>query len=170
MEMIFHHRRERHSRHLAVSLLLPYVFICFLSIGLLLITVVSGALHWVDTEVVHAFGRDWALYGTSGVVLYLLGLVGLIFIFTSMYMVFPVGRIRFSHALLGGATAAILWEITRHVLVWYYATLSMVQVVYGTFATAVVSLLTFEVGAIIILLGAQVIADYDRRGFDELEK
>jgi len=169
MEVIFHHRRDRHSRHFAVSLLLPYIFISFLSVGLLALTGVTGAIHWVDGAMVTAFGRDWALFGASGIVIYLLGFVTLVLIFTSMYMVFPVGRIRFTHALLGGTTAAALWEVMRHVLVWYYSTVSMVQVVYGTFATAVVSLLTLEVGAIIILLGAQVIADYDRRGIDETE-
>jgi uncharacterized BrkB/YihY/UPF0761 family membrane protein len=38
----------------------------------------------------------------------------------------------------------------------------MVNVVYGTLATAIVALLTFEVAAIILLLGAQVIAEYER--------
>ena len=74
----------------------------------------------------------------------------------------PVGQITFRHALLGGATAAILWEITRHVLVWYFAKLSLVSVIYGSFATAVVILLSIEVASIIFLLGAQVIAELER--------
>ncbi len=163
MQVIFHHRRESHSRHFMVSLIIPYVFMCFLSFGLLVITVVSGALHWMGDRVIQVFGFTVGLNGASGNLLYLIGIGGLVLVFTAIYMVFPVGHIRFKHALLGGATAALLWEITRHILVWYYATLSMVQVVYGTFATAVVFLLTFEIGAIILLLGAQVIADADRR-------
>jgi uncharacterized BrkB/YihY/UPF0761 family membrane protein len=74
----------------------------------------------------------------------------------------PVGQITIRHALLGGTTAAILWEITRHVLVWYFAKLSLVSVIYGSFATAVVVLLSIEIASIIFLLGAQVIAEFER--------
>jgi uncharacterized BrkB/YihY/UPF0761 family membrane protein len=65
-------------------------------------------------------------------------------------------------ALIGGVTAGLLWEITRHVLVWFFATLSEVNVVYGSLATAIVILLSLEVAAIVLLLGAQVIAEYER--------
>ena len=34
-------------------------------------------------------------------------------------------------------TAALLWEITRRVLVWYFTTLSQVSVVYGSLTTAI---------------------------------
>jgi uncharacterized BrkB/YihY/UPF0761 family membrane protein len=74
----------------------------------------------------------------------------------------PVGHITVRHALLGGVTAAILWEITRHVLVWYFEKLSLVNIIYGSFATAVVVLLSIEIASIILLLGAQVIAEFER--------
>jgi uncharacterized BrkB/YihY/UPF0761 family membrane protein len=76
----------------------------------------------------------------------------------------PVGRLALRHALIGGATAALLWEATRHALVWYFSTLSMVNLVYGSFAAAIAVLLSLEAGAIILLLGAQVIAEYERIG------
>jgi YihY family inner membrane protein len=107
-------------------------------------------------------GYHWSLQGANATVLYVLGLVGLILMLTSLYLVMPIGRIAFRHALVGGATAGILWEITRHILVWYYSTLSLVNVVYGSLATSVVALLSFEVAAIILLLGAQVIAEFER--------
>ncbi len=64
--------------------------------------------------------------------------------------------------LLGGVAATVLWEVTRHVLGWYYATVSQIQVVYGTLATSVGVLLSAEFGAIVLLAGAQVIAEYER--------
>jgi uncharacterized BrkB/YihY/UPF0761 family membrane protein len=64
--------------------------------------------------------------------------------------------------LIGGVTAALLWEVTRHVLVWYFSTLSLVNVVYGAFATVIIILLSLEAATIILLLGAQVIAEYER--------
>jgi uncharacterized BrkB/YihY/UPF0761 family membrane protein len=57
-----------------------------------------------------------------------------------------------------------LWEITRRFLIWYFSTLSFVNVIYGTLASAVVILLSLEAAALILLLGAQVIAAYERIG------
>ena len=98
----------------------------------------------------------------SGVLLYLLGLAGEILLLTSIYMVMPVGRLSWRHALIGGVTAALLWEVTRRVLVWYFGTLSQVSVVYGSLTTAIVVLLSLEIAATLLLLGAQVISEYER--------
>ena len=76
----------------------------------------------------------------------------------------PVGRLSIRHALIGGVTAGLLWEITRHALVWYYGTISQIQVVYGSLTTAIAVLLSVEIAAIVLLLGAQVIAEYERLG------
>jgi drug/metabolite transporter (DMT)-like permease len=56
-------------------------------------------------------------------------------VLTSIYLVMPVGRLSLRHALLGGVTATVLWEITRHIQVWYFATLSQVNLVYGSLTT-----------------------------------
>jgi uncharacterized BrkB/YihY/UPF0761 family membrane protein len=79
----------------------------------------------------------------------------------------PVVRITFRRALIGGIAATILWEVTRRVLVWYYSVISMVNLIYGSLATAVVALLSTEAVALILLLGAQVIAELERKT-DEL--
>ena len=76
----------------------------------------------------------------------------------------PVGRLSLRHALIGAVVAALLWEVTRHTLVWYFAGLSRLGAVYGSLTTAIVVLLTLEVGATLLLLGAQVIAEYERIG------
>jgi uncharacterized BrkB/YihY/UPF0761 family membrane protein len=47
-------------------------------------------------------------------------------------------------------------------MVWYFLTLSIVNIVYGTFATAVILLLSLEAAAVILLFGAQVISEYER--------
>ena len=96
--------------------------------------------------------------------LYLLGFAGEVFVLTSVYLVMPVGRLHWRHALIGGVTAAVLWEITRHILVWYFGTLSQVSILYGSLTTAIVVLLSLEIAATLLLLGAQVIAEYERIG------
>jgi uncharacterized BrkB/YihY/UPF0761 family membrane protein len=66
--------------------------------------------------------------------------------------------------LIGAVTATVLWEITRHILVWYFGTLSQISVVYGSLTTAIVVLASLDIAATLLLLGAQVIAEYERIG------
>jgi membrane protein len=168
MSVIFLHRIATRKRRYIVSAVLPYIYILCLGFGLLLVTLVSGSLQAIGQESVDLFGHEWSLKGVSGVLLYLLGLAGEIFVLSSVYMVMPVGRLSWKHALLGGATAALLWEVTRHVLVWYFSTLSQVNVVYGSLTTSIVVLFSLEIGATLLLLGAQVISEYERVGLKSL--
>lgn len=164
MSVIFIHRVAIRRRHFLVSALLPYCYILFLGAGVLLVTLVSGSLQAMGHESVDFLGRNWPLGGVSGVLLYLLGLGGEIFVITSVYLVMPVGRLSLRRALIGGVTAALLWELTRHVLVWYFATLSQVGLVYGSLTTAIAVLLSLDLAATLLLLGAQVISEYERVG------
>jgi membrane protein len=164
MSVIFIHRVAIRRRHFLVSALLPYCYILFLGLGVLLVTLVSGSLQAMGQESVDFLGRHWSLGRVSGVLLYLLGLGGEIFVLTSVYLVMPVGRLSLRHALIGGLTAALLWELTRHVLVWYFATLSQVGLVYGSLTTAIAVLLSLDLAATLLLLGAQVISEYERVG------
>ena len=164
MSVIFLHRVVERKRRYIFSALIPYVYILSLAVGLLLVTLVAGSLQAVGKERVDLFGHEWSLSGVSGALLYLLGFAGEIFVLTSVYLVMPAGRLDWRHALIGGVTAAVLWEITRHVLVWYFATLSQVSVVYGSLTTAIVVLLSLEIAATLLLLGAQVISEYERAG------
>jgi len=164
MSVIFLHRVVERKRRFIFSVLIPYAYIFSLGAGLLLVTLVAGSLQAVGKESVELFGREWSLNGVSGVLLYLLGVAGEIFVLTSVYLVMPAGRLAWRHALIGGVTAALLWEITRHVLVWYFVTLSQVTIVYGSLTTAIVVLLSLEVGATLLLFGAQVISEYERLG------
>lgn len=162
MSVIFLHRVAVRRRHFLVSALLPYACILSLGAGLLLVTLVAGSLQVMGEESFELFGREWSLSGFSGLLLYLLGLVGEVFVLTSVYLVMPVGRLALRHALIGAITAALLWEVTRHVLVWYFSSLSQVNVVYGSLTTAIVVLLSLEVAAALLLFGAQVISEYER--------
>jgi membrane protein len=167
MSVIFFHRVAIKRRHFLVSAIIPYSYILFLAAGLLLVSTVSGSLHSLDSGYVTAMPGHWPLSSIGALLIYLLGILGEILLLTSLYMVMPVGRLSFRHALIGGVTAAFLWEITRHILVWYFSTLSLVNLIYGAFATAIIILVSLEAGAVILLLGAQVIAEYERIGTDQ---
>jgi YihY family inner membrane protein len=164
MSVIFVHRVAVRRRHFMVSALLPYCYILALGFGIMIVTLVAGTLQVIGTESVDLFGYNWSLHGVSGALLYLLGLTGEILVLTSIYLVMPAGRLSLSHALVGGVTAALLWEIARHVLVWYFSTLSKVNLVYGSMSTAIVVMFSLEIAAALLLFGAQVIAEYERVG------
>lgn len=164
MSVIFHHRVAIRRRHFLVSAILPYCYILCLGVGLLIVTVVSNDLQAFGERSVSVFGRSRSLGWVSGVLLYLVGLAGEVFVLTSVYLVMPVGRLSIKVALAGGVTAALLWEISRHILVWYFETLSQVNLVYGSLTTAILVMLSLEIGATFLLLGAQVISEYERLG------
>lgn len=162
MSVIFLHRFAVRRRHFLVSALLPYIYILCLGFGLMVVTFVSAGIQAMGENSIHFLGWEWSLQGFSGVLLYLLGLAGEILLLTSIYMVMPVGRLSWRHALIGGVTAALLWEVTRRVLIWYFGTLSQVSVVYGSLTTAIIVLFSLELAATLLLLGAQVISEYER--------
>jgi YihY family inner membrane protein len=162
MAVIFSHRVRKHRRHFLISAIIPYVYILLVGVGLLLITLAAGMMDALEDKHLILLGWDLSLEGSSKLLLYLSGMAGMVLMLTSLYLVMPVGHIAFRHALIGGLTATILWETIRHVLVWYYSNISLVNVIYGSLATAVVSLLSIEVDVIILLLGAQVIAEFER--------
>lgn len=164
MSVIFLHRVAIRRRHFLVSAVLPYCYIFCLGLGFLLVTLVAGSFQALGERSVELLGWSWSLSGFSVVLLYMLGLAGEVFVLTSVYMVMPVGKLSLRHALIGAVAAALLWEVTRHVLVWYFATLSQVGVVYGSLTTAIVVLLSLEIAATLLLLGAQVISEYERIG------
>jgi YihY family inner membrane protein len=162
MSVIFTHRVAIQRRHFIVSVLIPYGYILSLALGLLLVTLVAGGLQAMGERQVLVFWREWSLGGVSGLMLYLLGLAGEVFVLSSIYLVMPVGRPKLAHALFGAVAATLLWELSRHVLVWYFATLSQIGTVYGSLTTAIAVLLSLELAATLLLLGAQVISEYER--------
>ena len=166
ISVIFLHRVKVHRRHFLVSLALPFGYIAFIALALFAGTFVLANLLAIGQENLVVFGVRFSLSGLSRATLYAVGVAVEIMLISSIYYFMPVGRISLRHALIGGATAGLMWEIIRHGLVWYFTTLSQVNVVYGSLTTAIVVLLSFEIAATLLLVGAQVIAEYERIGVD----
>lgn len=163
MAVIFSQRVRIQRRSFFISAIIPYAYIFVMWICIVLVSIIVGAIETLESK--HLTILGWSLNSgdTIGTALYyILGIVGEVLMFISIYLVMPVARVRFRHALIGGITAAALWELTRRVLIWYYAVVSMVNVIYGSIAITVVALLSIEVVVVILLLGAQVIAELER--------
>lgn len=145
---IIFHCPENPRRSFWFSAVLPYAFMLVLGVGLLTLTLLFAFIN--------------TLYEAPGVILYLLSFVSVFLMFSGIYKVLPIVHVSPRRAVIGGLVAAILWEATRLVMMYYFLNISFVNVVYGSLATIIVLLLSLEVGSIILLLGAQVIAELER--------
>ena len=123
----------------------------------------SAILAALEGKQITIMDWSWAAGEDLGTLFHLIGFGGLVLLLTSIYMVMPVGRIPLRHALVAGLVGGVLWELTRRFLIWYFSTLSYVNFLYGSFAATIVTLLSMEAGAVIVLLGGQFIAEYERR-------
>jgi len=166
--IIFHRPLPTLKRKFWVSALLPYVFILIIAAGLISITTMNAIIDSQYEKNLTFWGLNTLLrqYVNHGI--YVTGLLGLVMLFTLFYKILPMAKVSFRLALAGGLTATTLWEIVRHLLVYYFTKISMVNVLYGSMATMIIVLLTLEMIALILLVGAQVIANLQRNLNEQL--
>lgn len=157
--VIFAHRQG--ERRIWISAAIPYAFILVIGIALLLEAVLVTLLEEVSKSRLELLDRQLTGAELSSAVIYVFGFLGLAVLFTAIYLFIPIAKVPLRHAAIGGLVAAILWEMVRNFLVWWFSNISLVNVVYGSLATVVIILLTLESAAIILLLGAQVIAELE---------
>lgn len=161
IEIIFHRPMQPNKRKFWISALLPYLFIALTAVALIVVTALAAFFEWSLAKYDLA-GFEFALQQIGAIILRFIGWLGLVLLFTTLYTVMPATKISFRLALSGGITAAVLWEGLRYLLTGYFTHLSLVNAVYGSMATTIIALLTMEAAALIVLLGAQVIADLQR--------
>lgn len=154
MEVIFGRRRVIGRRRLWISALLPYVYIVVLVAALFALTTVVSLLSALPEDGATVVGVD-----LGAAALYAGGFLGNTLLFTLIYRLMPKIRVGLRRAFIGGITAAVLWEVVRTFLTWYFTNVSLVSLIYGSLTTVVIVLFSFEIGSMILLLGAQIIAE-----------
>jgi YihY family inner membrane protein len=88
--------------------------------------------------------------------------LGLASLLASFYLLMPVGRGNWRAALLGAMLAALAWRVVQAGLVLYLQYVARINVIYGSLSALVVVLLSFEIMAVIALLGAQLSAELEQ--------
>lgn len=161
MANIFHVPDHIDQRSFWMSALIPYVYMVVLGIAIVILSVMTAILESYSDDTYIVLGREISLEALPSMVLYVSGFVGMAALFTSIYKLLPIIKINLKRAAIGGVIAAVLWEIVRRILLWYFASISLVNIIYGSLASVIVVLLGLEVGAVILLLGAQVIAELE---------
>ena len=76
-------------------------------------------------------------------------------VFTFFYKFIPNTQVRFSSALVGGVTAAILWGIAGTAFTKFVAESAKYSAIYSGFAVLILFLLWLYAGWLIVLIGAQ---------------
>lgn len=162
MAVIFHRPDVLARRSAWVSVALPYAFMVVVGAGLLALTMLFTMMSSFTDYLADTFDVNLPLSNAPFFLLNIASFLGMALLFTGIYKVLPVVQVAWRRALVGGFVAALLWEGVRSFLLFYFSTISYVNVIYGSVTTVIVVLISLEVAAIILLLGAQIIAELER--------
>jgi membrane protein len=77
-------------------------------------------------------------------------------ILSALYIIVPNSKVRFREGVLGGLTAAILFEIAKKAFAFYLKHFPNYELIYGTLATIPIFLIWVYISWLIILYGALV--------------
>ncbi|MCH8550643.1 MAG: YihY/virulence factor BrkB family protein [Natronospirillum sp.] len=163
ISVIFDAPRAQHQRRsFWVSVALPYAFILLAGAGLMALTMMFTLLNTLADQVQTWLNVELPLAQATDGFVNLVSAVGMALLFSAIYKVLPEIKVAWRRALIGGVVAALLWEAVRMTLVFYFTQISFVSVIYGSVTALIIILLSLEIAAVILLLGAQVIAELER--------
>lgn len=158
---IFHTSIDLPRRRFWVSAVLPYLFMLALAAALVAMTFVTNVLDALGERSLRLLGVSRSLGPAVAWAAKLLNFGGLVLLFSGIYRELPVVRISARRALAGGLFAAVLWRLVARFLVYYFTNVSLLPVIYGSLASVIVVLLYLEIAFVVLLLGAQAIAELE---------
>lgn len=125
-------------------------------VGPVLVFTAFGALASLQSNTVVQNLTDMEPFGTllvwsAEIVPFLM----LCAVFTFLYKFIPYTQVHTTSALIGGASAAILWGIAGETFAKFVTTSAKYSAIYSSFAVLILFLLWLYVGWLIILIGAQ---------------
>lgn len=100
-------------------------------------------------------GAAHTIRGTSRL-LYLAPLLASMFAFTLLFALVPLRRVPLRHALAGGVTAAVLFELAKRGFGAYLAYFPTYEAIYGTLATVPIFLVWIYLSWLVTLFGAEL--------------
>lgn len=158
---IFHTSLEHPRRRFWVSAALPYLLMLALAAALVVMTFVTNVLDALGDRSLRVLGVSRSLGPAVAWALALLNFGGLVLLFAGVYRELPVVHVSARRALAGGLFAAVLWRLVARFLVYYFTNVSLLPVIYGSLASVIVVLLYLEIAFVVLLLGAQAIAEFE---------
>ena len=144
------------------SPLRPYLMLCVFGLLLLAVSLLQNLFDVLRASSLTLPGLELPLAGISVVIVRVCSFFVLVAVFVGLYRKVPSIRVSWRRATVGALVAATLWSVLANVMSYYFDNISLVNVIYGSLATVIVILLFMEAASIILLLGAQVIAELER--------
>jgi YihY family inner membrane protein len=151
-DLIFRHRLDTHPpRPLVASMIVSLLYVLAIGFASLLQTIAIISLDRFPYLAAHV--PRWAGAG---------GFASMIVLLASIYLYLPFGKGSVRTALIGATFAAVAWEAVQYAFLWYMRNVSEVNLIYGSMAAVIVVLVSLELAALIVLLGAQIIAEIEK--------
>ena len=126
---------------------------------LFIITPVFGVLIKLDLQVLSRTLYIIATIMSSRIFAFLMVLL----LFSAAYSFLPSKKIDGEYSMMAGAITAVLWTITRVMFSWYLAHHSNINIVYGSLAAIVVTILWVYYTSLIFLLSAEFVSSVRER-------
>ena len=83
-------------------------------------------------------------------------------VFALLYRFVPKANVSWADVRLGALLAAILFEVGKYAFSWYLTGFARYSLIYGSLGTTIVFLMWSYLSALILLLGAELTAEYAR--------
>lgn len=83
-------------------------------------------------------------------------------VFALLYRFVPKANVSWGDVRLGALLAAILFEVGKYAFSWYLTSFARYSLIYGSLGTTIVFLMWSYLSALILLLGAELTAEYAR--------
>ncbi|MDQ3002416.1 MAG: YihY/virulence factor BrkB family protein [Fibrobacterota bacterium] len=151
---------RKFSDYLSLTLVGPFLLLGASSLNLYLATLVSRAAEAAPLAVV--VGPVARMAMQLGPLL----LLWILFAFT--YAFLPNTKVRVSSALIGGAVAAILYQVVQSLYISIQVGVSKSNAIYGSFAALPLFLIWLQTSWHIVLMGAEVTHQHQNFETDEL--
>jgi membrane protein len=151
----------RQPRPFLTERLVEFCMLLGAAILLFLSVAVTSALSVVQQMHITAFGTHSGLFWNlvSGAI----ATVALFIVFLLLYKFVPNTKIRWRDIWLGALLAAIGFEVTKSIFVWYIADFAQYNLIYGPIGGLVALLIWVYVSAVIFLFCAKMTAVHSRK-------
>jgi len=83
-------------------------------------------------------------------------------VFLLLYRLLPNCKTYWRYVWPGAVVAAVLFEVSKGIFVWYLANVANYELVYGSLASMIVLLVWAYLSAFILILGAEISSEYGR--------
>lgn len=101
-------------------------------------------------------------HGALGVVFRLFGFLVVFAVFLIIYRYVPNARVLWRYVWRGALAAAVAFEIAQTLFAIYLTNWANYESIYGLFASFIIILLWFYISALIVIIGAELSAQYSR--------